>query len=412
MTQDPVRMADSDSEDRKFDLAHKLSRVENMIEEIARSQAWPSCSGAIGMLPMKKTRSERPRRRSLKRSSESESETNCLEMIAKKRHRQRLRGSRVRNQMKRREDEEDSDWDSEELGALEEKERKQDFARIFPMEWLTHLRQASESRKFIEFCKAGLIRMSDGILNTFIPDSEKEFVTVHTDTSWNALTRTAITTNGSRDSPEASRAIELLQPALESGFEAAKAIAALTVKKQEKVHLMEEEKERLRRLFCAYALIADCISKIKLLKVAPKSNWESVKGFFEGGISKEVPENLKKLVESASFFQVEGDAAGYGASPDSTTGFGAATARWGLPRRYSSGRSTQGFVYRQLQRRGYGRSFSGFKGKKRTPQFQAQFVPTITGRPAAIIGSLPPAAPRIQGETATGTAIGTSKWVR
>ncbi|KAH7825649.1 uncharacterized protein MONOS_16306 [Monocercomonoides exilis] len=88
-------------------------------------------------------------------------------------------------------------------------------------------------------------------------------------------------------------------------------------------------------------------------------------------MSKEVPENLRKLVESTSFFQAEGDAAGYGASPDSTTGFGPTIARGGLPRRYSSGRSTKGFVYRQLQRRGYGRSFTDFKGKKRTPQFQA-----------------------------------------
>ncbi|KAH7820168.1 uncharacterized protein MONOS_9941 [Monocercomonoides exilis] len=194
--------------------------------------------------------------------------------------------------------------------------------------------------------------MNDDILNTFIPDYEKEFFTGHRDTNWNALARTAITTKGRRDSPEASRVIDILQPALESGFEASKAIAALVASELRKTHIEDEEKERLRGLFCAYALIADCINRINLLKVIPKSGWESAKGFQEGGMSKEVPENLKKLEESTSFFQVEGDATGYGASPDTTTGFGPATARGGIPRRYSSARSTQGFVYRQLQRRG------------------------------------------------------------
>ncbi|KAH7828010.1 uncharacterized protein MONOS_10572 [Monocercomonoides exilis] len=137
--------------------------------------------------------------------------------------------------------------------------------------------------------------MSEDILNTFIPESEKEFFAGHTDASWNELARTAITTKGRRDSPEASRAIELLQPALESGFEAAKVIAALTVKEQGKAHLMQEEKERLRKLFCACALIADCISRIDLLNVMHQSGWETAKGFLEGGMSKDVPKNLKKL---------------------------------------------------------------------------------------------------------------------
>ncbi|KAH7826283.1 uncharacterized protein MONOS_15538 [Monocercomonoides exilis] len=79
-----------------------------------------------------------------------------------------------------------------------------------------------------------------------------------------------------------------------------------------------------------------------------QSGWESAKGFEEGGMSKEVPDNLKKLVESTRFFQAEGDATGYGVSHDSSTGFGLGTARSGPPRRYSSGRSTQGFEYRQL----------------------------------------------------------------
>ncbi|KAH7818857.1 uncharacterized protein MONOS_14009 [Monocercomonoides exilis] len=123
------------------------------------------------------------------------------------------------------EDEKDSDWDSEEQEVQEEMERKQDFSSIFHREWLTPRRQASELRKFIEFCKAGSIRISDDILNSFIPESEKEFFTGHTDTSLNALARTAITAKGRGESPEASRAIKLLQPAMESGFEAAKAIA-------------------------------------------------------------------------------------------------------------------------------------------------------------------------------------------
>ncbi|KAH7826284.1 uncharacterized protein MONOS_15539 [Monocercomonoides exilis] len=108
------------------------------------------------------------------------------------------------------------------------------------MELFTPSRQTGELKKFIEFCKAGSVRMSENIQNAFVPESEKEFFTGHTDTSWNALARAASTTNGRRYSPEASRAIELLQPALESGFEAAKAVAALTVKEQGKAHLMEE----------------------------------------------------------------------------------------------------------------------------------------------------------------------------
>ncbi|KAH7825784.1 uncharacterized protein MONOS_7111 [Monocercomonoides exilis] len=355
MTQDTVRMPNREGKDRGFDHIHRLSRVENMIEEITRSQTWPMQSGATGMLPMRKN----------------------LIARGKQQKRERLRRTYIR--MKRRGDEENSDWDLAELERQEEMEGTKDFIRIFPWEWLTHLRQASELRKFIEFCKAGSIRMSDDILYTFIPESEKEFVTVHTDTSWNALARTAITTNGRRDSPEASRAIELLQPALESGFEAEKAIAALTVKEQEKAHLMEEEKERLRGLFCAYALIA------------------------EGEREPEEAGREHKL------FSSRGRSIGYGASPDSTTGFGPATARRGLPRIYSSGRSTQGFVFRQLQRRGKGKNFTCFRGKKRTHQFQAQFVPTIAGRPFPIIGPSPPSPPRTQGGTVVDSTIGASE---
>ncbi|KAH7827040.1 uncharacterized protein MONOS_9878 [Monocercomonoides exilis] len=386
MEQEPVRLSSRDGEGMDFDLAHRLSRVENMIKEIARSQTWPSRSGATGMLSMKKEKRERQRKISQSRSSESESESDFADMITKKKHRQPLRGRRMLSQMKKLKDKKESDWDSEEQEVQQEKGGSEDFTRIFPREWLTPRRQASELRKFIEFCKAGSLRMNDDILNTFIPDNEKEFFSGHTDTSWKTLARTAITTKGRRDSPEAIRAIELLQPALESGFEAAKAIAALTVKELEKAHLMEEEKERLRGLFCAYALIADCISRINLQKVIPQSGWENAKGFLEGGMSKEVSENLKKLVESTNFFQAEGEATGYGASTDSTTGYWPATARSGPPRRFSSGRSTQGFVYRQLQSRGYGRSFTDFRGKKITPQFQAQFVPTIAGRPVPITG--------------------------
>ncbi|KAH7818648.1 uncharacterized protein MONOS_2346 [Monocercomonoides exilis] len=61
MTQDTVRAPNSDGEDRGYDLIHRLSRIENMIEEITRSQAWPSQSGATGMLPMRKVKRERLR---------------------------------------------------------------------------------------------------------------------------------------------------------------------------------------------------------------------------------------------------------------------------------------------------------------------------------------------------------------
>ncbi|KAH7818666.1 uncharacterized protein MONOS_2363 [Monocercomonoides exilis] len=256
-----------------------------MIEEITRSQTWPMQSGATELLPTRKVKRERQRKRSLSRSSESKSDANFSDLIAKRNQGKRERGCRTYSRTKRREDEEESNWDSEEQEVQEEKERKQKFARIFPREWLTHLRQASELRNFIEFCKACSIRTNDDILNTFIPESEKEIFTGHTDTSWNALARTEITTKGRRDSPEVSRVIELLQPVLESGFEVAKAIAALTVKELEKAHLMEEEKERLKGLFCSYALIANCISRINLLKVILQSDWESAKGFLEGGMS-------------------------------------------------------------------------------------------------------------------------------
>ncbi|KAH7816521.1 uncharacterized protein MONOS_14396 [Monocercomonoides exilis] len=357
MTQDTVRVPNSDGEDRSNDLMHRLSREEDMIEEITRSQTLTMLSGPTGMLPMRKVKRERLKRRSRSRSSEPESDAEFCDLIARRKQGKRERLRRTFSRVMIREDEKDSEWDSEELGALQEKEGTEDFTRIFPREWLTPRRQASELRKFIEFCKAGSLRMNEDILNTFIPEREKEFFTGHTDTSWNALAVTGVTAEGRKDSPEAVRAIELLQPALESGFEAAKAIAALSVKDLEKAHLMEEEKERLRGLFCSYALIVDCISRINLLKVIPQS------------------------------------------------GFGTITDRGGLPRRYSSGRSTQGCVYRQLQRRGCGRSFTNFKGKKRTPQFQAQCVPTIVGRPAPIPGPLPPAPPRTQGVTAMESTI-------
>ncbi|KAH7822538.1 uncharacterized protein MONOS_17677 [Monocercomonoides exilis] len=140
--------------------------------------------------------------------------------------------------MKRLEDEEESDWESEEQELQEEEECSRDFSRIFPREWLTPRRQVSELRK-------------------------------HTDISWNALAVIAVTAEGRRDSQEAIRVIELLQPALESGFEAAKAIVALTSKELRISFLKDEEKERLRGLFCADALIAFCVSLIDLLKAMP-----------------------------------------------------------------------------------------------------------------------------------------------
>ncbi|KAH7824555.1 uncharacterized protein MONOS_14971 [Monocercomonoides exilis] len=135
MTQDPVRMETSNSEDRGFDLAIRLSRVENLIEEMARSRAVPSRSGAVGILPVRKMKRERPRGRSLSGSSESESESDDTEMIAKKRHRQRLRGSRGRNQMKKWDDVETSESDSENTEKREEEQdRSEDFLGIFPDE--------------------------------------------------------------------------------------------------------------------------------------------------------------------------------------------------------------------------------------------------------------------------------------
>ncbi|KAH7825812.1 uncharacterized protein MONOS_13292 [Monocercomonoides exilis] len=101
MTQNPVSMADSDSEEKTVDLVQRLKRVENWIDEMSRSRGGLSHSGAEGILPMRKTKRNQPRRRSLSRSSESKSETNFSEMITKKKHRHSLRIRRRRNQMKR-----------------------------------------------------------------------------------------------------------------------------------------------------------------------------------------------------------------------------------------------------------------------------------------------------------------------
>ncbi|KAH7827326.1 uncharacterized protein MONOS_17313 [Monocercomonoides exilis] len=166
MIQDPVRMANSNSEERGFDLAYRLSRGENMIEEITRSQTWPTRSGAT----------------------------------------------------------------------------------------------AGELRRFMDFRKAVSIRINDDILNAFIPETEKNFFTRHSNASWNTFAVTVVTSEGRKDSPEAVRAI-----------------AAITAKKKSKAHIEEEKKKRLRVLFCSYALIADCISHINQLKVIPQLNWENVK---------------------------------------------------------------------------------------------------------------------------------------
>ncbi|KAH7822703.1 uncharacterized protein MONOS_7361 [Monocercomonoides exilis] len=178
MTLNPVRMADSDSEEKTVDLVQRLKRVENWMDEASRSRGGLSHSGVEGILPKRKTKRELPRRRSLTRSSESESETNCSEMIAKKRHSQRLRGSRVRNQMKRWDQEESSESDSGSTEKLEEEQgRSEDFLGISPDEWLKLRRQAGELKRFVEFCKAGSIRINDDILSTFIPETEKSFFT-------------------------------------------------------------------------------------------------------------------------------------------------------------------------------------------------------------------------------------------
>ncbi|KAH7828500.1 uncharacterized protein MONOS_7700 [Monocercomonoides exilis] len=267
--------------------------------------------------------------------------------------------------MKKLKVEKDSDGDSEGTEERDDEERSDDFLEIFPDKWLKPRRQA---------------------------ETEKNFFTRHTDASWNALAVTVVTAEGRKDSPEAVRVMELLQPALESGFEAAKAIAALTTRELRKTHLEEEEKERMRGLFCSYALIADCISRINLLKVIPQSNWENVKCFLEGGTSKDVPESLRRLVESTSFFRPVGDGPGYGASPASPIAFGLVAARSGRSRRYSTGRNAQGFAYRQLQKHGFDGSFTNFKERRRSTQAQPQHAPASPGRPVPITVPLPPSS--------------------
>ncbi|KAH7816596.1 uncharacterized protein MONOS_5862 [Monocercomonoides exilis] len=410
MTQDPVRMENSDSEDRGFDLAQRLSRVENMIEEIARSRTVPSRSGAMGMLTMKKVKRGRQRKRSQSRSSESESVSDFSDTITRRKQRKRLMGGRTRELMRRWDEEGSSESDSGSAEKREEEQdRSEDFLGIFPDEWLKPRRQAGELKRFMDFRKAGSIRINDDILNTFIPETEKNFFTRHTDMSWNALAVTGVTAEGRKDSPEAARVIELLQPTLESGFEAAKAIAAITTRVLKRTRLEEEEKERLRGLFCAYALIADCISRINLLKVIPQSSWENVKCFLDVGMSKDIPESFRRLVDSTSFFRPGGDAPGYGASPASPTTLDLAPARGGRSGRYSTGRNAQGFAYRQFQKQGFEGSFTNFKQRRRSTQTRPQQAPATAGRAPSFTVPLPPAPPRIQGESAAGTATGTSQ---
>ncbi|KAH7820092.1 uncharacterized protein MONOS_6080 [Monocercomonoides exilis] len=399
MRLNPVRMADSDSEEKIVDLVQRLKRVENWIDEVSMSRGGPSHSGAEGLLPMRKTKRERPRRRSLTRSSESESETNYSEMIEKKRHRQRLRGSGVRNQMKRWDEEESSESD---FGSTEkreeEQERSEDFLGIFPDEWLTPRRQAGELKRFVEFCKAGSIRINDDVFNTFIQETEKSFFTRHTDASWNALKATGVTAEWRKDSPEAVRVIEFLQPALESVFEAANAIAALSTRELRKTRFEEEEKERLRGLFCSFALIANSISRINFLKVIPHSNWENEKCFLEGGTSKDVPESLRRLVESTSFFRPVGDVPVYGASPASPTAFGLITARRGRSRRSSTDMNAQGFAYRQLLKHGLNGSFTNFRERRRSTH-PLTASPSITWESGHDHSSPPPSSPEDTGRT-------------
>ncbi|KAH7828033.1 uncharacterized protein MONOS_9345 [Monocercomonoides exilis] len=191
-------MADSEGENKEFDLVQRLKRVEYLTDETPRSRTWQSQSGAAKMIPMIKEKMERLRRRSRSRSSEFESDANFIVVIARMKQGQRERGRRTYNRTKRLEDEEDSDWDSEEH---EVEERSQGFLGAFPDEWLMPLRQVGELKKV-----------------------RKGILTGHTHASWNAIAVTAITAEGRNDSPEAIRVIELLQPALESGFETAKAI--------------------------------------------------------------------------------------------------------------------------------------------------------------------------------------------
>ncbi|KAH7828035.1 uncharacterized protein MONOS_9343 [Monocercomonoides exilis] len=187
------------------------------------------------------------------------------------------------------------------------------------------------------------------------------------------------------------------------------AIAALTAQELRKAHTEEDEKERLRGLFCSNALIADCISRIRFLNVIHQANKESAKGFLEGGMTKDIPENLRKWVESTSFFQTEGDAPNYGVSPVSPTALGLISDRSGRARSYSTGRNAQCFVCRQLQERGHDGSFTNFGERRKTAQTSHQHTPTSVGRLAPVTVPLPPAFPRIQGGTATGTSIGVDK---
>ncbi|KAH7822999.1 uncharacterized protein MONOS_6835 [Monocercomonoides exilis] len=101
-------MPNSDGVDREFDLMHRLSRVENMIEEIIRRQTWPMQSGAAKIIPQKKEKRERLKKRSRSRSSKSESDTNFFDAITRKKQGQREGGCRTYSRTKRLEDEEDS----------------------------------------------------------------------------------------------------------------------------------------------------------------------------------------------------------------------------------------------------------------------------------------------------------------
>ncbi|KAH7822724.1 uncharacterized protein MONOS_7796 [Monocercomonoides exilis] len=211
MTQDPVRMENSDSEDRGFDLAHRLSRVENMIEEMARSRAVPSRSGVMGMLTMKKVKRERQRKRSQSRSSESESVSDFTDTITKRKQRKRLRSGRTRELMRRWDEEGSSDSDS---GSTEKREEKQE--------------------------------RSDDILGIF-PD-------------------------GRKDSAEAARVIELLQPSLKSGQGRAPRKVQHR-QKRSRLCLQTIPKARFRWEFCKFQTKKEV--NTNSTTTGPSNSWES-----------------------------------------------------------------------------------------------------------------------------------------
>ncbi|KAH7816480.1 uncharacterized protein MONOS_9791 [Monocercomonoides exilis] len=81
-------------------------------------------------------------------------------------------------------------------------------------------------------------------------------------------------------------------------------------------------------------------------------------------MSKEVPVNLRKLVDSTGFFRAEGDATVCCASHDSSAGFGLATARSETTEKIQFGKEHPGIRIQTTSEKGIRKELHRLQGKE------------------------------------------------